>query len=344
MTRRSRGRAILASLLVGSLLLTACQRASSPPSDNAATPTTTRSPVAPKITAAVRLYPGAFPRFLNFSSDGMLWITLDDNGIARLDPAGTLAQYKIPGSNTSPGDIVEGPDGAMWFCGFLEIGRVDPSGTITLSQGNEVGTPSALTAGQDGALWFTNETVPPRISRLSPSGTMDSTEIPSGDGGLKMAGIALGPDRAMWFTQSPVGLDDPPDAIGRVTANGRYASWPLPKPRSDPSRITTGPDGALWFTERSGHRIGRITTKGVISEYRLPIGENPFDIVPGRDGAIWFTTDTSVGRITTAGDIKLWPVPDAKSLIGMAAAQDGSFWLADGQGDAIWHVIPPTPS
>jgi len=100
----------------------------------------------------------------------------------------------------------------------------------------------------------------------------------------------------------------------------------------------------LWFTERSGHRIGRITTKGVITEYRLPVTENPFDIVPGRDGATWFTTDTSVGRITTTGEIKLWPVPGAKSLVGMAAAQDGSFWLADSEGDAIWQFIPPTPS
>jgi virginiamycin B lyase len=342
---RPRGWVMLARVLAGTVVMAACQGAP-PPSAGNATTSTVRSPAAPTITAAVRLYPGAFPRFLKFSGDGMLWITLNDNAVARLDQAGRLTTYKIPHSNTNPDDIIAGPGGAMWFSGFMTIGRVDPSGKITLSDAPTVGLPRALAAGPgDSTLWFTNEAVPPRITRLSLPGTSDSVEIPAADGGLYMAGIALGPDDAMWFTQSPVGPDDPPNAIGRVTAEGRYTSWKLPRPRSDPHRIIAGPDGALWFTERSGRRIGRITTKGAISEYRLPVGEYPFDIVAGRDGAVWFTTDTSVGRITPAGDSKLWSVPGAKSLIGLAAAEDGSLWLADGEGDTVWHVIPPqTPS
>jgi virginiamycin B lyase len=335
-SRRRLGRPILASVLASGLLLAGCHN---PPPPHGTSSAIT-NPSTPKVDR-IRFRPGAFPRFLNFSSDGMLWITEDGGHIARLDRAGHLTHYRIPGSNNSPGDIVQGSDGAMWFSGFEEIGRIDANGRITLwelTQSREVGLPDALTAGPDGALWYTSETG--SINRISTSGTITGTTIPSGEGGLYLAGITSGPDGAMWFTQSPVSPSDPPDAIGRLTADGHYTSWPLRKPRSQPRRITVGPDQELWFTEGS-HRIGRITTRGVISEFPLPPTVIPFDITPGADRALWFTTDTKIGRITTSGRTTFWPIPGAKSLIGITAARDGSFWLADGEADSVWHFIPP---
>jgi hypothetical protein len=41
-------------------------------------------------------------------------------------------------------------------------------------------------------------------------------------------------------------------------------------PAGGPYAITTGPDGALWFTQYRGHRIGRITTAGEVTEFSLP--------------------------------------------------------------------------
>ena len=38
-----------------------------------------------------------------------------------------------------------------------------------------------------------------------------------------------------------------------------------------PNAITAGPDGNLWFTEDYGHRIGRITQDGVITEFSTGI-------------------------------------------------------------------------
>jgi hypothetical protein len=35
-----------------------------------------------------------------------------------------------------------------------------------------------------------------------------------------------------------------------------------------PEGIITGPDGALWFTNSADNSIGRITTEGVVSNYR----------------------------------------------------------------------------
>lgn len=323
--------------LLGGVLLVGCSAAPAP-SDG---------PDPPESgTTSVELPRGAFPRFLEYSDDGALWITESSgNAIARLGTAGKLSHHRIPGFEHSPGDIVRGPDGMMWFGGFQEIGRVDPSGAITGWQlgspnGTDVGLPAALTTGPDDAIWYTNETVPPRLTRLTSAGTFSSVEIPAGSGGLWMAGVTSGPDDALWFTQTPVGPADPPDAIGRVTTDGRYTSFPLPQTRSTPMRIASGPDGALWFTERTGNRIGRITVSGDISEFPLPAGVSPFDITAGTDGALWFTTDTNIGRITTAGQISLWPIVTAQGLIGIAAAPDGTFWLADGQADRLWHFTP----
>ena len=337
------GRALV-WFLVGGFLLAGCSADTAPlPPDTPPAPDTT---TAVPTTTALKLPTGTFPRFLAFSGDGSLWITESSgNAIARLDPAEQLSHYRIPGFENSPGDIVKGPDDAMWFSGFEQVGRIDARGSITgwqlgTEQGAQVGLPTALTVGPDGAIWYTSQTVPPRITRVSSAGVFTSTEIPSGEGGLYLPGITAGPDGALWFTQAPVGPADPPDAIGRMTTEGQYTSWPLPRSRSHPTRITSGPDGTLWFTERSGS-IGRIAVSGVISEFPLPAGVSPFDITSGTDGALWFTTDLSIGRITTSGQISLWLIAEAKGLIGIAAAADGTFWLADGQADTIWHFTPP---
>jgi virginiamycin B lyase len=261
------------------------------------------------------------------------------NAIARVDAAGKVTQYRIPGSENSPGDIVAGPDGTMWFAGFELIGRLHADGRVTGWQQMSVGLPSALTTGPDGAIWYTSETVPPRIIRVDDAGAFSSFQLPAGSGGLSMAGISSGPDGALWFTQSSMG-EGPPDAIGRLLPDGRYARFSLPHPRSDPQRICVGPDGALWFTEYARYGIGRITTLGDISEFPLPPGTSPAGITAGTDGALWFTTDTRVGRITTSGQITFRPVPGSKGLGGILAAPDGTLWLADGQADTVWHFTP----
>jgi virginiamycin B lyase len=105
-------------------------------------------------------------------------------------------------------------------------------------------------------------------------------------------------------------------------------------------RITTGPDGALWFTEQKTYSIGRISTEGKISEFRLRLGIVPFDITTGPGGALWFTTRKQLGRITTAGSISLWAIPGAKELEGLAMAADGSAWIADPPADVVHHFDP----
>jgi hypothetical protein len=155
-----------------------------------------------------------------------------------------------------------------------------------------------------------------------------------------MSGITPGPDGALWFTQTSYAAKTG-DGIGRMTADGRSASWALPHRLGNPTRIAAGSDGALWFTEPDGHAIGRITATGTIREFPLVTGLSPDDIEPGPDGALWFTADGCIGRITTAGRVTAWPVAGAGRLFGIVAAPDGSIWAADGVRSALWHFIPP---
>jgi virginiamycin B lyase len=64
-----------------------------------------------------------------------------------------------------------------------------------------------------------------------------------------------------------------------MTLDGTFTEYPL-TPGSFPNRIVVGPDGALWFTELNTDKIGRITTRGTLSEYPINGGPVGITVVP----------------------------------------------------------------
>ncbi len=95
-------------------------------------------------------------------------------------------------------------------------------------------------------------------------------------------GIAVGPDRALWFSE------DRANRIGRMTTDGEFSSFPLPTGAAGPMTIAPGPDGACWFSLRQGGAIGSIAPEGSISIHPLPRPDAaPFGIAAGPDGAVW---------------------------------------------------------
>jgi len=133
---------------------------------------------------------------------------------------------------------------------------------------------------------------PSEIFAIETSGVVDHRVLlPNGS---QVSGIVLGPDNAMWFTDS--GLD----AIGRVTQDGSFTEFKIPAGAgSHPGRITVGSDGALWFTQVHGNKIGRITTSGTVaSQTNVPTANaHPFGIV-GSIHAVFFTEDEKLGKVT----------------------------------------------
>jgi streptogramin lyase len=165
------------------------------------------------------------------------------------------------------------------------------------------------------------------------------------------AGIAVGPDRNLWFTESDK------NQIGRLTPNkgNQFTEFALPTNCGNqqfgcgPEGITTGPDGNLWFTAELGNLIGRITTDGTITEFPLANGSAPEGITTGPDGNLWFTDlNDQIGRITPAGTITEFNLPTncggfGCAPIGITAGPDGNIWFTEQSGNQIGRIIPADP-
>ena len=152
-------------------------------------------------------------------------------------------------------------DGAVWWAaeGCGRIGWIDPVGGTVHVIPVAVGRPISLTPnlGQPG-VWFVDATSD-RLGRLSQTGGLSwfSTAVP----GSHLAGVALGPDKALYVTEQagnaiarfPLSSFDP----GADPNGGRLTEeFALPTAGARPQRITTGTDGNVWFTEGGQARLG----------------------------------------------------------------------------------------
>ena len=79
----------------------------------------------------------------------------------------------------------------------------------------------------------------------------------------------------------------PPSHRG-VVPNPAITYYSLTKRIRSPYWITLGPDGNMWFTNPTGDTIGRITPKGVVTEFQLAKGTHPQTITAAADGNLWF--------------------------------------------------------
>jgi streptogramin lyase len=230
---------------------------------------------------SVRHFHTLLPQALAIGGDGSVWMTDKYYGISRLRPDGHLKSYSFGADRYSDFavDLVTGPDGAIWFAATDTVGRIDPEGATPIRTW-PVGPgwmAYAITSAY-GALWFTNEGAPARIGRLTTTGAITNFKL-GGRWSYELPGITAGPAGSIWFTQLGY-YRDPADAIGRISAEGRYAHWRLPDRRAHPLRIAAGPDGNLWFTEQHAHAIGRITPTGEIRNFPLPNGLSPTESWP----------------------------------------------------------------
>jgi streptogramin lyase len=179
--------------------------------------------------------------------------------------------------------------------------------------------------------------VRPVLAAVAPAvGTVTNYTNPGIDAPFR---IALGPDRAMWYTNFGN------NSIGRVSDDGTVTNYDGVGIQS-PTDIVAGPDGALWFTNLRGNSIGRITVTGEVTNYTDPDGgiAEPYAIVVGPDGALWFTNRygaPSIGRID--------PVTKAVTHVhtgdvipgDIAAEPDGALWFTGPlsfEQSTIWRM------
>jgi streptogramin lyase len=184
---------------------------------------------------------------------GLVWFTFGADGVVLIDGAAgkaLSAWTQVPASH-----LAIAPDGLAWLaCPSVSVlASVDPAS-------NEVKTfflpedsrPARLAFGPRG-LWFTD---PGRnaigLLEGGHAGQLHWFPLPTADSGP--AGIALGPDGNLWFTQVRG------NRIGRLTPAGELLEFTLPNPDGQPYLIVSGgKDGKLYFSHRNSTRMGSIT-------------------------------------------------------------------------------------
>src|SRR6516164_1112989 len=219
--------------------------------------------------------------------DGTLWFTqvswscftfkghricYGNGKVSNITTGGTLDhQYKLP-ALSDPFGIVMGPDRNLWFTSGTGIYKLTTSGGLTrysLPTVAPVVYAYNIAVGHDGNLWVTTRGgCSYTILRVTLAGVIMtfSTGGESLGGGSSPDGIVAGPDGNIWFTEANF-CSSGPSAIGRITPTGKVTHFLTPTANSVPTSIVTGSDGNLWFTENAANKIGRITPKGVITEY-----------------------------------------------------------------------------
>ncbi len=312
------------------------------------------------LAASVIEYPIAGSSLEGVASgpDGNLWLTdAGQNAIDRFTLAGQVTVYKLPTTNALPVDITMGPDNNLWFNEENQIvnhlGRITKDGTITefpTDSGQVVG----IATGSDGNLWF-NERDNFAVAKMTTAGFVTHYLIPGGiNGGPNPSadpiGITAGPDGNLWVT------DESENVIWKVTTAGVFTKYQLPFSNPLPGNpsgnrganaITTGADGNLWIGEASQNSIGRMTRKGVLTEFPIPIANAGMaGIQAGPDGNVWFTEMNAdqVAMITPSGTITEIPIPTASSLPRRpASGPNGRVWFPEGVGNLAEVVDFPAP-
>jgi len=276
----------------------------------------------PRYTEPTRLVP---------APDGSLWIAERFGSVARLDQLGNVKEF-LEGGDHDITDIAPGPAGTAWLAD-VDVLRIDATGATRRYRLDSNHSADAIAADGD-ALWVAEGGPHARLEHIGADGTRRTFAVPSPSPGF--VALASAADGSAWFTATEVrGASE----VGRMTADGRFSRWALPRTLLDAGRIVAGSDGAMWFTAR--HAIGRITADGVIS--RFPLALAPHDLVARADG-VWFTSDICLGRIDSSGAVATSPVPGAVQLEGIAPAGGDEFWVADEAGNVIRRFLPLGPA
>jgi streptogramin lyase len=116
-----------------------------------------------------------------------------------------------------------------------------------------------------------------------------------------------------------------------------------PATRAD--ALTVGPDGNLWFVahrwESEDVVLGKETTSGDVTEFRLPIKGPSGSIVAGREGDLWFAEGSGIGRATPDGEVTSFPLPEGSSHpTAMAVDGEGNVWFTESAASRIGKITP----
>jgi virginiamycin B lyase len=247
--------------------------------------------------------------------EGNLDSVLESPAIGRITPAGEITEYPVNCSFCSLSDIVQGPEGILYFTSNEPIlGRITTSGDFLAPipmPDSDVLAGDLAVHGND--IWitdFNNDSL-----RRYDVATRQFAQFPVPE----PADVAVDSGGRVWFTAplAPgIGELNPATGAVKVTPTERI-----------PRQLTVASDGDIWFTARFAPQqgVGELdpdTNK--VREFAL-VSVGPEGIAASSDGSVWFTQSTkgNIARITDDGVITESKVVRGSEPSGITVAPNG---------------------
>jgi virginiamycin B lyase len=156
-----------------------------------------------------------------------------------------------------------------------------------------------------------------------------------GGGGVNIAG-GIGAD--LWYGDTTL------NEIVRLTPRGLLAGYPIPTSGAKPEGITEGRNKQMWFTEWGQPKIGSVSARGIVHEFKLKqLGANASEataMTSGPDGRIWFTTGSyGIGAHKIGGKTVIYSTGvDSEDPSGLRVGPDKNLWYTTFSGPDIGRM------
>lgn len=282
-------------------------------------------------------YQGGAP--MTAGADGNLWVAgwnnvTESGAISRMTPAGSFTDFSFSGtlktSSSGVGEMVEGPDGAVWFtvgssmygAPGVGIGRIDSSGNIALvaSLPNQ---PTNLIVGPDANLWFTEGT---NVDKMTTSGVITQYSLPGASSAGRLR-FAVGADGNFWapfpYGQQTLMKFSTNGAVVSTAVLSYTAPWETYNPdvAAVPfvNAVLSDPAGYVFLTDASRQGLLRIDGSANLTAYpvystALNIVDDPMSLARGANGTLYLTSTAILG-FTQAENVQAFTMLDT-SLFG----------------------------
>lgn len=247
----------------------------------------------------------------------------------------TIYENSVGGSNQGPVDLVQGPDGNIWYTlgqtGY--VGVMGPNGGVinNISLG---GNPASITYAQTDGNFYVTVNTTGKIAKISPAGAVI---------GQYAANCTLPGDiiedptnNYIWYTcvdSNEVRAIDPAtgNPAGTLINTGSG---------SNPTGLTFC-DGKLWYTLLNTNQIGYANPDGTGDGVFPVTGTLPWQITcDSADASVWYTLKGS-GNIqemdtTTGAVLQTFSPPTINSWpFGITTDASGNLWFAERTGNNI---------
>jgi virginiamycin B lyase len=199
-------------------------------------------------------------------------------------------------------------------------------GFVEMRMSRRADVPISIAAAPDGTIWFTMEDA---VGRLR-NGAIQ--KIPRSVADVEPLGLAVDARGAAWFTDTPM------RAIGRLGADGRSQTFPLPTSIVRLGRLAVATDGTVWFAEPSTVSVTRLQD-GVFTRYMVgtpapmgPTNAAPFGVAVDTHGTVWATLQNAnqLVHFAPGSQMVTFDAPTSRSGLGdIAVDSGGAVWFLE---------------